>query len=111
MLELVRNTLGDWKTLKVKNGNFIQWQYLCELHNLQQIEGLYLANKLRSAHIRWQPHKMKVNLAAQTLSTSVADALDSCNDHLNLPHFSYIRLMTSIIVVNKYIKFAQGNYS
>ena len=68
MLKLVCNTLGDLKFLHDKDGNLIQWQYLVNLHHLQESQGLHLANKLRSAHIYWQPQKMKVNLAAQSLS-------------------------------------------
>ena len=88
MLKLVRNTLGDLKFLHDKNGNLIQWQYLVNLHHLQESQGLLLANKLRSAHIYWQPQKMKVNLAAQSLSASVADSLDYCREHLKLPEFA-----------------------
>ncbi|CAB3989249.1 Hypothetical predicted protein [Paramuricea clavata] len=69
--------MSDWKVLKDKDGNAIKWQFLEELHKLQESEGLHLANKLRSAHIKWKPQKMKVNLAAQALSSSVADALEN----------------------------------
>ena len=75
MIKLVRNTMSDWKTLKDSEGNVINWRFLEELHKLQDTEGLHLANKLRARHIDWKPQKMKVNLAAQALSSSVADAL------------------------------------
>ncbi|CAB3985600.1 Hypothetical predicted protein [Paramuricea clavata] len=78
MIKLVRNNMLDWKVLKDKDGNAIKWQFVEELHKLQESEGLHLANKLRSAHIKWKPQKMKVNLAAQALSSSVADALEYC---------------------------------
>ena len=61
--------------MKDRDGNTNDWKFIEELHKLQETEGLRLANKLRSAHIDWKPQKMKVNLAAQTLSSSVADAL------------------------------------
>jgi hypothetical protein len=64
-----------------------KWQFVEELHKLQESEGLHLANKLRSAHIKWKPQKMKVNLAAQALSSSVADALEYCEGKLKLPQF------------------------
>ncbi len=54
--------MSDWKVLKDKDGNAIKWQFIEELHKLQESEGLYLVNKLRSAHIKWKPQKMKVNL-------------------------------------------------
>ena len=73
MLKLVRNTLGEGGILVDKNGCTISWQYITELHKLQENEGLRLGNKVRTAHIQWRQQKMKVNLAAQTFSSSVAD--------------------------------------
>ena len=75
MLKLVRKTMSDWRLLKDKDGNVIRWEFLVQLQELQESEGLRLVNKLRSAHIKWKPQKMKVNLAAQALHSSVADAL------------------------------------
>ena len=43
---------------------------------LQQEEGLKMANKLSFNHIKFERHKMNVRLAAQTLSSSVADAIE-----------------------------------
>jgi len=40
---------------------------------------------MRSVHIQWK--KMKVKLAAQTLSSSVADAIQFCSEYLKLPQF------------------------
>ncbi len=88
MIKLVRNTMSDWKVMKDSDGNTIDWKFIEELHKLQETEGLRLANKLRSAHIDWKPQKMKVNLAAQTLSSSVADALEYCEGKLHeMPQF------------------------
>ena len=83
MLKLVRNTFGEWGTLVSRDGGKISWQYLVELHNLQDTEGLRLANKLKKTHINWKQQKMKVNLAAQALSSSVANALEYCANELN----------------------------
>ena len=87
MIKLVRNTMSDWRTLQDKDGKVINWQFLVQLQELQESEGLRLANKLRSAHINWKPQKMKVNLAAQALSSSVADALEYCEGKLKLSQF------------------------
>ena len=38
------------------------------LHDLQVKEGLRAANKLKGNHIEWYQQKMKVSLAAETLS-------------------------------------------
>ena len=77
MLKLIRNTMAT-QVMYDGEGRPIKWSYIERLHELQQNEGLRAGNKLRSAHIAWQKQKMKVNLAAQTLSASVADALDFC---------------------------------
>ena len=87
MIKLVRNTMSDWKVLHDKDDSTIKWQYVVQLQELQDAEGLHLANKLRKAHVNWKPQKMKVNLAAQALSSSVADALEYCEGKLKLPQF------------------------
>ena len=78
MLKLVRNTLGSYRILIDKDDNKVCWKYIIELQKLQDKEGLRLGNKLKLAHIQWQQQKMKVNLAAQSLSSSVADAIEYC---------------------------------
>ena len=75
MIKLVRNTWSDWKVLRDKDGNTIEWNFIVRLPDLQEKEGLRLANKLRSTHIDWKSQKMKVHLAAQTLSSSFADTI------------------------------------
>lgn len=87
ILKLLRNTLGEAGILIDGNGGKIQWQYILELQKLQQKEGLRLGNKLKLTHVNWQQEKMKVNLAAQTFSASVADALEYCSDVLKLREF------------------------
>ena len=87
MLKLMRNTLGDGGILVDADGQKIRWQYLVELNKLQQEEGLHLANKLSSVHVGWQAQNMKVYIAAQTLSSSVATAIEFCRVNLKLPQF------------------------
>ena len=87
MLKLVRNTLAEKGIILDKNNGKILWQYLVELEKLQAAEGLRLGNKLKQAHIKWAQQKMKVNLAAQSLSSSVADAIEYCTKTLKLPQF------------------------
>ena len=87
MLTLVRNTFADGGILYDEVGNAIRWKYLSDLRTLQEEEGLRLANKLKSSHLCCQKQKMKVNLAARSLSSSVADALGYCNVKLKLSQF------------------------
>ena len=86
MLKLIRNTLADRSTLQTPTGK-ISWKFLQELNKLQEAQGLRLGNKLKMAHIRWEKLKMKVKLATQVFSSSVADALEYCNTQLHLPQF------------------------
>lgn len=87
MLKLVRNTLADKKEILNHNKEKISWDYLHKLHNLQQNEGVHLANKLRGAHIDHKKQIMKVRLAAQTFSNSVAEALLFCKNNLETEDF------------------------
>ena len=66
-------------SLTDKNGKKISCNYIVQLQKLQKIEGLNLAMKLKKQHMNWFNQKIKVNLAAQTLSSSVADAIEYCN--------------------------------
>ena len=72
MLKLARNSLGDMKVFFTDEGNIISWQHIEELFNVQKSDVLHLGNKLKNTHIKWHNQKMKVAIAAQTLSNSVA---------------------------------------
>ena len=60
MLKLVRNTLGDKKSVVDGSGDIIKWDYITNLHKLQEQEGLHFGNQLRSAHMAWYKNKMNV---------------------------------------------------
>lgn len=87
MLKLVRNTLGDKTFLSSEIGR-ISWNYFQSLVELQENEGMHLGNKVRGAHINYRKQVMKVRLASQLFSESLADAMESCNDDLQLEQFS-----------------------
>ena len=72
MLKLARNALGDKEIFYTDGGETISWYYIKELFNVQQSDILHLGNKLKNVHIKWHNQKMKVAVAAQTLSSSVA---------------------------------------
>lgn len=86
MLKLWRNTFAN-KILYDSEGGLITFKYIVDLHNFQQNEGFLAGNKIRQRHIQFYKEKMKVSLAAQTLSASVADALDFLNHDLQIPTF------------------------
>ena len=116
MLKLVRNTFAAGGVLVDRSGGRILWQYVKDLNKLQQKEGLRLANKLKASHINWHQQKMKVNIAAQSLSSSVADAIEYCANVLKLPQFqnseatvSFIRMFDHLFdILNSRNPFARG---
>lgn len=77
MLKLIRNTLASGQVITSPVGQ-ISWTAIAELQKVQEEQGLRLGNKLRASHIQWHRQKMKVNLAAQTIRSSVADAIELC---------------------------------
>ena len=76
MLKLARNALSDLKVLLDENDDPVQWKYIQHFHEEQLEEGLKFGNKLANAHIAFHRHKMNVRIAAQTLSSSVADTIE-----------------------------------
>ena len=79
MLKLLRNTLQAYGGFVTSDGN-VSWHYLRLLHAVQEEEGLRLSNKLTSRHILFHKQKMKVSLATQLFSSSVAKALRTMID-------------------------------
>ena len=86
MLKLARNTLASLGSILAQNEG-IYWKFFKHLNEVQENHGMKLANKLTTNHIMYEKHKMKVDLAAQTLSTSVADAIDFLNIAEKDPRF------------------------
>ena len=86
---LLKNVRGALHALQeiVSSVGTAKWKHIVLLQELQASEGLHAANKLTIKHIRFQKQKMKVKLAAQTLSASVASALRYASEidctHLN----------------------------
>jgi hypothetical protein len=76
MIKLLRNTLADLKILRNGQDMQIHWQYIQKLLDCQENAGIRAANKLRTNHVNFHKLKMKVKLAVQVLSNSVADALE-----------------------------------
>lgn len=76
MLKLVRNTIGKRKTLYDSDGNKIEWKYFELLETYRNKKGYILAHKLTKKHIQWNRTPMRVHLATETLSNSVADAME-----------------------------------
>lgn len=80
MLKLARNFIAAIGQFLDPDGNTISWKYIELLHEMQEKEGLKFANKLSKGHVGFHRHKMNVKIAAQTLSSSVADAIQFLMD-------------------------------
>jgi hypothetical protein len=76
MMKLMRNLLCEYQIVKIPNVGLAKWQHLENLHSKQQSEGLTLANRVTQRHVQYKLQKMKVRLAVQLLSSSVARALE-----------------------------------
>lgn len=63
-----------------KDDGLIKWDYIVQLHYLQECEGIHLANKLQKSHIQWTTQKVKIKLSVQIFSALVADAIDFCKN-------------------------------
>ena len=76
MLKLARNSLAGLKVFLDDAKCEVKWDHIKILHAFQEDEGLKIGNKLAKGHIELQRQKMNVKVAAQTLSSSVADAIE-----------------------------------
>ena len=65
----------------------INWHCIEALNDIQENLTFSLANKLKKKHVLWTEHKINVSLAAQTLSSSVATAIDVLCVEANLSEF------------------------
>ncbi|KAM3619083.1 uncharacterized protein V6R79_002618 [Siganus canaliculatus] len=79
MLKLARNMLQAYSPIMSTTGP-INWKFVIDLNDVQMKDGLHAANKIMHKHVHFDNQKMKVSLAAQTLSHSVAVALRMLRD-------------------------------
>ncbi|XP_065650412.1 uncharacterized protein LOC136078563 [Hydra vulgaris] len=107
--------LGSKVVLFDSENNAISWKYIVYLQKLQEDEGLRFGNKLRRVHINWRQQKLKVNLAAQAISSSVANAIEFCCKDLKLMQFQgdatvkFIRIFDRLFdILNSRNPFAKG---
>lgn len=87
MVKLLRNSFEFYKVFIDTDGNKIEWNYLCLLNEQQRDETFHLANKVRDRHINFKNQRMKVKLATQLFSQSVAEAIQFCRTNLKINKF------------------------
>ena len=84
LLKNVRNNLCKCN-IEV-DGKVISWQHIVDFYNLDKSQPIQMAPKLKEKHINLPPFaSMRVNLAAQVLSHSVAAGLASMVTFKQLP--------------------------
>jgi len=116
MLKLIRNTFGDLKIIRDNNNKTIRWSHVKALLDVQESAGFRAANKLSVQHVEYKKHVMKVKLAAQVFSSSVADALEflrvDCQDDRqkdNEATVNFVRKIDQLFdLLNSHSPFARG---
>lgn len=79
MLKLVRKQFSSGKLYH--EDRLLDWDFLSILAQKQSSVNFNLTNKLTHRHINWKQKPMNVELAAQTISNSVADSIEQlCSD-------------------------------
>lgn len=78
MLKLARGCFGTHK-LYYKDKP-ISWSYVKELHDMQKIRNFNLGNKLTNLHIDYHLKPMNVRLAAEVMSNSTANGIDTLRE-------------------------------
>ena len=75
-LKLLRGALHKYEAFKWPEAGLVKFSHLKTIVDIQEEAGLKAANKLTRRHIEFQRQKMKVKLAAQVFSRSVAKTLE-----------------------------------
>lgn len=101
MLKLIRNSWASIGTIVWPTKGNIQWSFITELNKLQSEHGLRLGNKLSDKHILFQNQKMKVHLAAQLFSRSVAETLRFLYYWSDIPYFKH----PDVLVTAEFVQF------
>ena len=78
MLKLARNTFAEGIVCTDGGQQDIHGCCFNILHKTQEEEGLRLANNLKTGHTEWRKQKVKVHLATQVFSSSMADDIIYC---------------------------------
>lgn len=74
--KLIRNTIASKEIMIDGRNGQIKWEYFVELEKCSRENGFVIVNKMNRKHIEWQQRKMKVRIAVETLSASVADSME-----------------------------------
>lgn len=87
MLKLVRNYFAQKGPIIYDGKEYIDWNFIKKINDLQYEEGMHCACKIRNRHVNFYNEKMKVFLAAQVLSFSTSSALQFLENEVNNTDF------------------------
>jgi len=87
-LKLCRNYFALKGPIIYKKNKYIDWSFIIKLNDIQNHEQLHCANKITNRDVFFHNEKMKVFLAAQTLSRSISVSLRFLQNDLNDPNFA-----------------------
>lgn len=82
MVKLIRNCIGNKKTLYHTDGTKIEWKFYEALEELRAKSDI-VTHKITKQHILFEKNIMNVSLATQLLSESAAKSMET---FLSLPH-------------------------
>lgn len=119
MIKLWRNTFHDFGGfLSGSDSNKkIEWKFVKSLFDYQSKLHLHMGNKLRKLHVNYKNQIMKVYLATQLFSNSVADAIETCDKSFELPDFrwsettvKFLRIMNDLFDIFNSTDMKQSGY-
>lgn len=76
MEKLARNTLARNEVLYDRMNRKIEWKYFVALEEFQRSNLIKIGNNVNKSHVQWFRKMMSVRTAVETLSDSVANAMD-----------------------------------
>lgn len=85
MEKLIRNRWASCKVFFNDKGNKIEWRYIEALYAYSR-DNDFQVHKLTKKHVQWKNHAMRVGLAVETFSESVATAIEFLMRQ-NVPEF------------------------
>lgn len=114
----IRNCLGRHKVLYDSSDSKIMWDFIFKLVLLQNSLNINLCNKLTKTHIEYDNKKMNVRVAAETISNSVASAIEFLDKVMKLQDFSnteatvgYLRTFKNLFkIMNTKLNHTDGKY-
>lgn len=87
MAKLIRNNFAALSILQDIDGHKIKWSFIQKLVEFQEKNRLPICPKLNRKHIEFKPMIMKVSLAVQVLSNTVANGLKYLEEDLHNSDF------------------------